>query len=1095
MSINFPNSPNLNDLVEIGGALYTWNGRAWVGYHVTDPNYWTETSAGIHTLSNVGIGTTNPTETLTVVGDARVTGILTVGTASITLDGSSNTITVGSGVTIDGSTGIIEATSLVVGGTTLTGTAVTSITAGSGISVDQSTGNVTISATGGGIGGEESYWTETSAGIHTLSNVGIGTTNPTSALTVKGNTSLETLNVSGISTLTTLSIGGTTGSDGQYLKSTGNGLTWENFTSLRSVYNYSATESQKEFTAAGINTGFVDVYLNGIRLDDVNYSIIGIGVSLNVGAFDGDEVTVIGFNTVNASAGGGIGGGTEGDVSGPGSSTDNAVTRFDGTTGKLIQNSLVTIGDDGAIVAPQAGSIIPFYFDDQAAFPSASTYHGAIAHSHADGGMFYAHGGVWVQLADASDISWVQTEAGIHTLSNVGIGTTNPTETLTVVGDARVTGILTIGTASITLDGNAEIINVGTGVTIDGSTGIITATSFVGALTGTATSTTNIPDLTGDIISVNNVTAIATGAIVNADINANAAIADTKLATITTAGKVSNSATTATNANTNSAIVARDGSGNFSAGTITATSFVGDGSQLTGIGTGSITGISTDSEQFSGQDPCFYLNYNNFYNTPENFWTDTNQNEVASGLSITGISTSYTFSTSRNVAGVSTNSLTVRGHLYYPTSSYIGPNVDVVVLYHSTIGSPNLTPLDAAQTFLNIATSSSQLNLRDKIIFSVAYPQDAVPDWVNEVKSPSEEFPEFDGTLEYSNFYLGDNITHAEAALLWVKEKLNSYLSSNGIEKSISRIYTFGHSQGAYLTHRLNTMHAVDGVISNAPGPIDLLTVCTFSESDSDSIFSCSKIKTGIGSTTTNPSAYDDISLKNFLSGTLSPALFTQALDDTTGDAFGSPQVENMQNIVQAGLNTCTENGPIEFIYYDTGGHASFVTNTNQQKDIRNFVNSGITGLYSFYNVGIGTTNPTSKLTVSGDVSISGVVTATSFSGSGANLTNLPASSITWQISSSGSTDYVFSGPGIVSGNTNDPILYLYRGFTYVFVNNTGSSHPFAIRESAGGSDYTPGVTGSQTGTQTFVVPMNAPSTLYYQCTIHSGMGNVINIV
>lgn len=60
------------------------------------------------------------------------------------------------------------------------------------------------------------------------------------------------------------------------------------------------------------------------------------------------------------------------------------------------------------------------------------------------------------------------------------------------------------------------------------------------------------------------------GSIVNADVNASAGIVDTKLATISTAGKVSNSATTATNANTNSAIVARDGSGNFSAGTITA---------------------------------------------------------------------------------------------------------------------------------------------------------------------------------------------------------------------------------------------------------------------------------------------------------------------------------------------------------------------------------------------------------------------------------------------------------------------------------------------------------------------------------------------
>jgi hypothetical protein len=38
-----------------------------------------------------------------------------------------------------------------------------------------------------------------------------------------------------------------------------------------------------------------------------------------------------------------------GDVVGPASSTDNAIARFDTTTGKLLQNSVVTIGDTGAI--------------------------------------------------------------------------------------------------------------------------------------------------------------------------------------------------------------------------------------------------------------------------------------------------------------------------------------------------------------------------------------------------------------------------------------------------------------------------------------------------------------------------------------------------------------------------------------------------------------------------------------------------------------------------------------------------------------------------------------------------------------------------
>lgn len=46
-------------------------------------------------------------------------------------------------------------------------------------------------------------------------------------------------------------------------------------------------------------------------------------------------------------------------------------------------------------------------------------------------------------------------------------------------------------------------------------------------------------------------------------------ISDTKLATITTAGKVANSATTATDTNTVNAIVARDASGDFSAESIT----------------------------------------------------------------------------------------------------------------------------------------------------------------------------------------------------------------------------------------------------------------------------------------------------------------------------------------------------------------------------------------------------------------------------------------------------------------------------------------------------------------------------------------------
>ncbi len=80
--------------------------------------------------------------------------------------------------------------------------------------------------------------------------------------------------------------------------------------------------------------------------------------------------------------------------------------------------------------------------------------------------------------------------------------------------------------------------------------------------------------------------------IVNADIDPTAAIVDTKLATISTAGKVANSATTAINSNTPSTIVLRDGSGNFSAGNITA-DLIGDVTGTIGATTPSSAAFTT----------------------------------------------------------------------------------------------------------------------------------------------------------------------------------------------------------------------------------------------------------------------------------------------------------------------------------------------------------------------------------------------------------------------------------------------------------------------------------------------------------------------
>lgn len=78
----------------------------------------------------------------------------------------------------------------------------------------------------------------------------------------------------------------------------------------------------------------------------VNTSTGGVGLPEQTGN-SGKFLTTDGTNLSWATAGGG-GGGT-GDVVGPSSATDNAVARFDSTTGKLIQNSVVTISDTGAM--------------------------------------------------------------------------------------------------------------------------------------------------------------------------------------------------------------------------------------------------------------------------------------------------------------------------------------------------------------------------------------------------------------------------------------------------------------------------------------------------------------------------------------------------------------------------------------------------------------------------------------------------------------------------------------------------------------------------------------------------------------------------
>ncbi len=133
-----------------------------------------------------------------------------------------------------------------------------------------------------------------------------------------------------------------------------------------------------------------------------------------------------------------------------------------------------------------------------------------------------------------------------------GTGSSAPSPWVTVDGNLYYSG----GFVGIGLTSPAYPLDVSGSVNIStGSVYRIGGTSVLSATT------------LGSGVLTSSLTAVGT---ITTGVWQGSQIVDTYLATISTAGKVANSATTATASNTASAIVARDASGNFSAGIITA---------------------------------------------------------------------------------------------------------------------------------------------------------------------------------------------------------------------------------------------------------------------------------------------------------------------------------------------------------------------------------------------------------------------------------------------------------------------------------------------------------------------------------------------
>ena len=143
----------------------------------------------------------------------------------------------------------------------------------------------------------------------TKGNVGVGSTSPTSILDIVGDVKVVGVvtasNFVGNALLNNISItgsvstGGTTGTSGQYLKSVGTGVTWASFPTLRTGNVFTAGVAQTSF-AVSYNIGFVDVYINGVRLTDSEFTgTSGTSIVLNESCFGGEAVDILAYNTAS----------------------------------------------------------------------------------------------------------------------------------------------------------------------------------------------------------------------------------------------------------------------------------------------------------------------------------------------------------------------------------------------------------------------------------------------------------------------------------------------------------------------------------------------------------------------------------------------------------------------------------------------------------------------------------------------------------------------------------------------------------------------------------------------------------------------------
>jgi hypothetical protein len=727
---------------------------------------------------------------------------------------------------------------------------------------------------------------------------------------------------------------------------------------------------------------------------------------------------------------------------------------------------------------------------------------------------------------------WTQSATGIHTLSRVAIGTDTANENLTVDGDARVTGILTVGTSSITLNGITDTIQV---QNVESNEILSNNVNISGVTTSTIFSTgQNGLLITGnDIFSDNTVTINSPFRVVgNFFVDGQQTVINTSQLQVT--DKVINLGNVEDESPSN---ITADGGGivlkgttdklflwsNFTnswssnvninigsddsykidnedrltysqltvpnaniTGVITASQYNGNGSSLSGIVTSIVAGSNINISSSSGQVVISAAAIGgggggegatgiNVYDN-QGFIGFASAIDFGDNLIVSQLDTISGFVTVTGNAGGGESSQWVTGVVGIHTFTSVGIGTTNPTSTFTVFGNSRFTGIITAASYGNVNASS--LNVSGIATISQGRIQ-----------------ADASSNLRFGNVAAGSgsvrNIAIGDQVLVSLSggQGRNIGIGELSYYDTTTGQYNIGVGERAGQKVSTGSYNVILGAYDGNSGGLDIRTssrnvVIADGEGNIRQYINSSGnvgIKTtvvtealtvaGIVSAT---SFYGTLNAEQ-LTGTL-PAIDGSALIGVVGSGSGVIIEEDGTPVGTAGTINFGSNLDVSF----AGGTATV---------------SGVSSV----------STATTAFNLAGTPNLNvGVVTATSFVGnltgtaSFATVAGIATYTSEWILGAVGSSDYTFTGPGF-TGAESDPVLYLVRGQQYKFTNTMGA-HPFRIQSTPNGSagtQYDDGIVNNNVsnGTLTWNVQFDAPNILYYQCTAHPGMGGKIYII